>query len=162
MPRLVLGAVFAAVVLVAAVLVATMLTRPSPQPGAQVVVTGTVTGAGGQPVRGIKVWLNAWPTPTTVRSLEQSGQPVWVRVLGSAVTSATGTYMVRLRSLAPLAPEAANGVVRFQLMTGDRAGWDTSGFAAYLAPALPELLQLPGHTVVADLNLARHTAPVVP
>lgn len=164
MPRLVLGAVFAAVLLVAAVLVATVLTRPSPQPAAQVVVTGTVTGAGGQPVRGIKVWLNAWPTPTAARSLEQGGQPVAVTVLGWAVTSATGAYAIRLRSLAPLAPDAANGVVRFQLMTGDRAGWDTSGFAAYLAPARAGLtLQLPsGHPVVADLSVVRHTSPVMP
>jgi hypothetical protein len=78
MPRLVLGAVFAAVLLGAAVLVATLLTRPPPRPTAQVVVTGIVTGAGGQPVRGIKVWLNAWPTPAAVRSLEQDGQPVGV------------------------------------------------------------------------------------
>jgi hypothetical protein len=63
MPRLALGALFGAVVLAAAVLVATVLIRPSPRPAAQVVVTGRVTGAGGQPVRGIKVWLNAWPRP---------------------------------------------------------------------------------------------------
>ena len=164
MPRLALGAVFATVVLVAAVLVATVLTRPSPQPTAQVVVTGRVTAAGGQPVPGIKVWLNAWPTPTAVRSLERIGQPVSVTVLGSAVTSATGAYVIRLRSLAPLAPDTANGVVRFQLMTGDRAGWDTSGFAAYLAPAVAGLTPyLPsGHPVVANLNLARHTVPVLP
>jgi hypothetical protein len=164
MPRLVLGAVLAAVVVVAAVLVTTVLTRPSPPPIAQVVVTGRVTGAGGQPVRGIKVWLNAWPTPTAVRSLERSGLPIGVTVLGSAVSSADGAYVIRLRSLAPLAPDAANGVVRFLLMTGDRAGWDSSAFAAYLAPAMAGMtVQLPsGHPVVADLNLARHTAPVMP
>jgi hypothetical protein len=102
--------------------------------------------------------------PAAVRSLEQNGLPVRVTVLGSAVTSATGGYTIRLRSLAPLAPAAANGIARFQLMTGDRAGWDTSGFAARLVPAMTGLtLQLPsGHAAVADLNLTRHTAPAVP
>jgi hypothetical protein len=49
-------------------------------------------------------------------------------------------------------------------MLGSPAGWDTSGFAAYLAPAMAGLApQLPSvHPVVADLNLARHTAPVMP
>lgn len=87
-----------------------------------------------------------------MRPLEQEGQPAGVTVLASAVTSATGAYVIRLRSLAPLIPDAANGVVRFQLMTGDRAGWDTSGFAGYLGPAMAGLtLQLPsGHPVVAE------------
>jgi hypothetical protein len=162
--RLAIGAVSTAVVLIAGVLAVVLLTRPSAQPVSQVVVTGTVTGTGGQPARGIKVWLNAWPTPAAVRSLEQNGQPVAVTVMGSSVTSSTGGYAIRLRSLAPLAPDVANGVVRFQLMTGDRAGWDTSGFAARLVPAMTGLtLQLPsGHPAVADLNLTRHTAPVMP
>jgi hypothetical protein len=44
------------------------------------------------------------------------------------------------------------------------AGWDTAGFAAYLAPAMGRLtLHLPsGRPVVADLSVARHTTPVMP
>ena len=162
--RLAIGAVSTAVVLIASVLAVVLLTRPSAQPASQVVVTGTVTDTGGQPARGIKVWLNAWPTPAAVRSLDQNGQPVGATVLGSAVTSATGAYAIRLGSLAPLAPDAVNGVVRFQLMTGDRAGWDTSGFATRLVPTMAGLtLQLPsGHPAMAHLNLMRHTPPAMP
>ena len=85
-------------------------------------------------------------------------------MLGSADTSATGSYAIRLGSLALLTPAAANGVVRFQLMTGGRDGWDTSGFAAHLVPTITGLiLQLPsGHPVVAHLNLTRHTVPATP
>jgi hypothetical protein len=165
MPRIALGGVIAAAVLIAAVLVVALQTGPSPQPAGQVVVTGQVTGTGGRPASGIKVWLNAWPTSAAVTSLGAGGQPVPVTVLGSAVTSATGAYAIRLRSPAALAPgSAANGVVRFQLMTGDRAGWDTFSFAAHLLPTMTGLmLELPGgRPGVANLNLMRHTTPAVP
>lgn len=54
----------AALVVVAAGLVLALDTGRSPQPGSQLVVQGRVTGSNGKPVRGIKVWLNAWPRPT--------------------------------------------------------------------------------------------------
>jgi hypothetical protein len=88
----------------------------------QLVVEGHVTSAGGRPVSGIKVWLNAWPDAATVSSLQADKQPVPVTVAGSAVTSATGAYAIRVSSPGALAADATNGVVKFSLMTGDKSG----------------------------------------
>ena len=59
MHRSILGAVIAAIVLIAAGLALALQASDSPQPASQVVVEGRVTGTDGKPVSGIKVWLNA-------------------------------------------------------------------------------------------------------
>jgi len=91
----------------------------------QLVAEGRVTGTGGRPVSGIKVWLNAWPGPAAPRSGQQPGT---VTVEGFAVTSATGQYKIRVSSPAALASDAADGVVTFSLMAGDNSAWDAPAF----------------------------------
>src|SRR5258708_35657758 len=61
MHRSILGAVIAAIVLIAAGLALALRASDSPQPASQVVVEGRVTGTDPEPVSGIKAWLNAWP-----------------------------------------------------------------------------------------------------
>jgi hypothetical protein len=127
MRRTVLGSVIAAMVLIAAGLAVAVPLLSSP-PAGQLVVQGRVTGTGGKPVNGIKVWLNAWPQATVA-----SGGMGQVTVVGSATTSATGRYALRVPSLSPLAPDAINGVVKFSVMTGNSTGWDMSSFSRSLS-----------------------------
>jgi hypothetical protein len=111
-----------------------------------------VTGTDGQPVRGIKVWLNAWPT--AVQKQTDSHEPVWVTVVGSAITSATGRYILRISPSAALAADATNGVVKFMVMTGNGAGWDTLSFSRGLGQAAGTTSAVPwGATKTADLRL---------
>ncbi len=121
-----LGSVLAAVALAAGLAVAVPLL--SAPPARQLVVHGRVTGTDGQPVPGIRVWLNAWPAATVA-----AGGTGRVTVVGSAVTSADGRYALRVRSLSALTPDAINGIVRFSVMTANRTGWDMSSFSRGLS-----------------------------
>ena len=125
MRRIVLGSVLAAALLSAGLAAALRL---SPPPAGPLVVQGRVTGAGGMPVSGIKVWLNAWPQATVA-----SGGTGPVTVMGSATTSATGSYTLRVPSMSVVASDAVNGVVRFSLMTGNSTGWDMPAFSRSLS-----------------------------
>jgi hypothetical protein len=127
MRRIVLGSVIAAIVLIAVGLAVAVPLLSSPSAGSQV-VRGRFTGADGKPVSGIKVWLNAWPSATGA-----SGGVGPVTVVGSATTSATGRYALRVLSLSALAPDAINGMVKFSVMTGNSAGWDMSSFSCSLS-----------------------------
>jgi hypothetical protein len=60
--------------LVAALALAGRTALPPP-PARQLVVLGRVTGTDGQPVSGIKVWLNAWPRPGVKRSPQMARFP---------------------------------------------------------------------------------------
>jgi hypothetical protein len=135
MRRTVLGSVIAAAVLAAAGL--TLTTHLMSPAAGGLVVRGRVTGTGDKPVSGIKVWLNAVPT-SPAASVEQS-----VTVVDSALTSANGTYTLRVPSLSALAPDVVNGVVDFNLMTGNRTGWDLASFPSGLS----------GGTVAVPLQL---------
>lgn len=127
MRRVVLGSVIAAIVLIAAGLAVAVPLLSSP-PAGQLVVRGRVTGTDGKPVSGIKVWLNAWPRATVA-----SGGHGQVTVVGSATTSATGSYALAVPSLSALAPDAINGSVTFSVMTGNRTGWDMVSFSRRLS-----------------------------
>ncbi len=127
MRRVVLGSVIAAIVVIAAGL-AVAVSVLSPPPAGQLMVHGRVTGTGGTPVSGIKVWLNAWPRATVA-----SGGHGPVTVVGSATTSATGRYALRVPSLSALAPDAINGSVKFSVMTGNKTGWDMVSFSRSLS-----------------------------
>ena len=137
MRRSVPGSVIAALVLTAGLAAALRL---SPPPAGQLVVQGRVTGAGGEPVRGIKVWLNAWPHATVA-----AGGMGPVTVIGSAITSATGRYTLRVPSMPVVEPDAINGVVRFSLMAGNSTGSDMPTFSR----------GLPGGTATVVLHLTR-------
>ena len=152
--RTVLGVVIVAVALVAAGVALALRPGPSPRP---LVVQGRVTGTDGQPVRGIKVWLNALPTASVVRQLTDSHQPLWVTVVGSAITSATGRYVLRVVPSAALAADATNGIVKFMVMTGNGAGWDTLSFSRGLGPTAGTTSAVPwGGTKAANLRLMRN------
>jgi hypothetical protein len=127
MRRIVLGSVIAAMVLIAAGLALGARTVLSSQPAGQLVVQGRVIGTDGKPVSGIKVWLNVWPAATVALG---GGR---VTVVGSAVTSATGRYALRVSSLSALAPDVTNGILKFNLMTGNSTGWDMASFSRGLS-----------------------------
>lgn len=119
----------------------------------QVVAEGRVTTAAGQPVSGIKVWLNAWPN-----ALQADKQQGTVTVAGSAVTSATGQYTIRLSSLAALAPDVSKGVVTFSLMAGNSSGWDMPSFTRDVVSSAggfgPAVLAIPhGGSLAVNLFL---------
>jgi hypothetical protein len=154
--RIALGSVAAAIALILGVLGVVLLSGPAPQPAGQL-VAGQVTGAGGQPVSGIKVWLNAWPDAAVVKALTRGGAPVPVTVAGSATTSATGTYAIRILAPAMLAPDAANGIIKFSLMAGDSAGWDTVSFSGRLVQTIAgNTVELPPVSGTANLHLMPH------
>jgi hypothetical protein len=129
MRRIALGSVITAAVLLAAVLAVALSRGSAPRPAGPLLVRGRVTAADGRPVAGIKVWLNAQPTASVVRALTAARQPVYVTVVTSATTSATGSYVIRVTSLAPLARDATHGTITFMLMTGNAAGWDARRFS---------------------------------
>ena len=152
------------IVLIVAGLALALRTVLSSPPTGQLVVQGRVTGTDGKPVSGVKVWLNAWPNAAVVKSLKDSHRQVPVTVVSSATTSATGRYAIRISSPAALAPEATNGVIKFAVMTGDSAGWDSFSFSGRLVQtAAGTMLALPsGGTGTADLHLMQHKMPKVP
>lgn len=157
MRRVVLGSLIAAVVFAALGLV--LATQAVPTAG-QPLVRGRVTSAGGQPAAGVKVWLNALPAGTLPRELQRGHRLVPVTVVGSAITTAKGSYAIRITSPAALAPKATDGDVHFTLVTGDSAGWSQAGFSARVVPgrAGPSLVPSSGGPEIADLRLTRGPA----
>ena len=157
MPRVAIGSVVVAVALIPlAVLGVALLTGPAPQSAGQL-VAGRVTGTDGRPVSGIKVWLNAWPNAAVVKALGRDGRPVPITVTGSATTSAKGKYAIRVLAPAALAPNATNGIIKFQVMSGDSAGWDTFSFSGRLVQTIAgATLALPSGSGTTDLHLMPH------
>jgi hypothetical protein len=155
MHRSILGVVIAAVLVVSGLAVAVWV-GGSQQPASQVVVEGRVTGPDGEPVSGIKVWLNALPRSAGAQALHASNPPVPVTVVDSVTTSATGWYAIRVSSPAAL-PEVSKGVIKFSVMTGNNTGWDTASFYRRLVSTdlgAPRLAVPPDGTT-ADLHLKR-------
>lgn len=154
MHRSILGVVIAAaVVVVASGLAVAVWVGGSRQSASQVVVAGRVTGTDGEPVSGIKVWLNAWPRPAGAQAHRASNVAVPVTVVDSATTSATGWYAIRVSSPATL-PEIANGIIKFSVMTGNSTGWDTASFYRRLVwSAAGTRLAVPPGGTTANLHL---------
>ena len=149
--RTALGIVIGTMMLIAAGLGVALWTGLSPQPASPLVVQGRVTSTDGKPVSGIKVWLNALPKETVTRG---EGP---VTVVGWVTTSAAGSYAMRVLPSAALAADATNGVIKFMVMTGGSAGWDTASFSRPVQTAAGTLLAVPsGGTVTADLHLMPH------
>jgi len=155
MHRSILGAVIAVMVGIASGLAAAFWVGGSQHPAGQVVVEGRVTGTDGEPVSGIRVWLNAWPRAAVAQALRGSHVPVPVTVVDWVTTSATGWYAIRVSSPAAL-PETASGVIKFSVMTGNSTGWDTASFYRGLVwSATGTRLTVPPGGTTADLRLKR-------
>ena len=133
MRRWVAGSAIAAV-LVAAGFVVAHETGSSAAFG-QLTVRGRVTGVDGRPVRGVKVWLNAWPATTSYQQPGPSAPQTPVTPVAWAVTSATGGYALRVPAGPALASHASDGVVKLGLMTGNATGSDAPTFSVRLVPA---------------------------
>ena len=89
-------------------------------PAGVAVAQGLVAGSGGRAIGGANVVLYAWPVSKVLSGL-RPGQRVPVTRVGSAVTSASGSYVIRMRSLAALQPSAQrNGVVNLEVMAFTR------------------------------------------
>jgi hypothetical protein len=81
-----------------------------------VAAVGRVLGTSGAPVAGARVWLYAWPV-TSVLTKVAAGKPVPLRLVGSAVSSPSGYYTVRVSSVAGLRASAGpGGVVNLELV----------------------------------------------
>lgn len=162
--RLALGAFAVGVALVGALLISSLLRIGPAWPAAgPFVVKGHLVDAGGRPARGVKVWLNAEPSEPVARAAENAHRPVTVTVVGSSVTSATGAYAIRVGSVGRLASGATDGVVRFTVMAGNRAGWATGSFTGRLVRTVigPRLVLPPGGVTVTDLHLVRPYLPLL-
>lgn len=134
MRRWVAGSATAVVLAAAGFAVAHETGSASPAVG-QLVVRGHVTGSDGRPVSGLKVWLNAWPATATYKQLEPAGPQTPVTPVAWAITSATGSYALRVPAGLTLASQASGGVVKLGLMTGNATGWDAPTFLLRLVPA---------------------------
>lgn len=86
-----------------------------PPPGVAV-AQGRVADPGGRAIEDASVVLYAWPGSKVLSRLHP-GQRVPVTRVGSAVTSASGSYVIRMGSLAALRPSVQrNGVVNLEVM----------------------------------------------
>jgi hypothetical protein len=85
------------------------------QQSGPVVATGTVTDAKGHAVAGAAVSLYSWPPASALKSL-RLGQTVPTRLVGSAQTTASGAYVIKMTHPAAAEAEAApGGIVNLEL-----------------------------------------------
>jgi len=101
-------------------------TSPSASASA-LVVQGTVLGAAGQVVAGQQVNLIAWPQQQMTAAL-QPGQAVPATPLGSAITSASGSYHIQVADAGELAASATSGTVNLEVITTGPAGFSAFSF----------------------------------
>jgi hypothetical protein len=101
-------------------------TSPSASASA-LIVQGTVLGAAGQVVAGQQVNLIAWPQQQVTAAL-QPGQAVPATQLGSAITSASGSYDIQVADAGELAASATNGTVNLEVITTGTAGFSAFSF----------------------------------
>ena len=95
---------------------------------------GQLAGVSGPAVGGVRVVLYAWPV-TSVVSKVRPGQPVPLKVVGSAVTSASGHYAIRVTSPAALLSSAElDGTVNLEIMASTPAGFSVFSFPRRLVP----------------------------
>lgn len=134
MRRWVAGSATAVVLAAAGFVVAHETGSSSPAAG-QLVVRGHVTGTDGRPLSGLKVWLNAWPATARYKQLEPARSQTPVTPVAWAITSATGSYTLRVVAGPTLASQASDGVVKLGLMAGNATGWDAPRFSLRLVPA---------------------------
>ena len=139
-----------------------MAATSPPAVGGALVVQGTVLGTAGQAVAGQQVNLIAWPQQQVTAAL-QPGQAVPTTLVGSAVTSASGSYAIRVASPGGLAASATDGIVNLEVITTGTAGFSASSFHRQLVTtaAGPAFAASPaGGAQTADLRLLPGGQPV--
>ncbi len=104
-----------------------MAATSAPASGGALVVQGTVLGVTGQAVAGQQVNLIAWPQQRVTAAV-RPGQVVPTTLVGSAVTSASGSYAIRVASPGGLAAAADDGTVNLEVLTTGTAGFSAFSF----------------------------------
>jgi hypothetical protein len=104
-----------------------MAATSAPASGGALVVQGAVLGTAGQAVVGQQVNLIAWPQQQVTAAL-QPGQAVPTTLVGSAVTSASGSYAIPVASAGGLAASADDGTVNLEVITTGTAGFSAFSF----------------------------------
>jgi hypothetical protein len=95
---------------------------------------GRLVSPNGRVIGGARVVLYAWPVTSVVSEI-RPGQRVPLKIVGSAVTSASGRYAIRVTSPAALLSSAErDGTVNLEIITTTRAGWDVFSFPRRLVP----------------------------
>jgi hypothetical protein len=84
-------------------------------------------GVAGHPVAGQRVILYAWPNQHVTAALKP-GQQVPLTRLGSAVTSGSGQYAIRVSDPGSLKASLNNGMVNMEVISTGRAGWGAFSF----------------------------------
>jgi hypothetical protein len=121
-------------------------------------VHGQVVGPNGKAVGGEGLYLVAWPPSSVVSTLRPGQQVPWL-VLGSAVTTASGSYSIGGVAMSGIGPMIENGFVNLELLTVSgpedfgvsgfpvRAistvhGLMLANFSGKVAPAFPKTVDL--------------------
>lgn len=118
----------------------------------EVAACGQVTGVAGHAIAGARVYLFAWPASWPGGHAVYPGELVPLRLVGSAVSTSSGHYAVRIAHRAALSSSAArDGIVNLEVFTGTRAASGAFSFPG-------RVVTLSGRTALAGVN--RHgTAP---
>jgi len=143
-----------------------MAATSPPASGGALVVQGTVLGTAGQAVAGQQVKLVAWPQQPVTAAL-QPGQAVPTTLVGSAITSASGSYIIQVASAGQLAASATDGTVNLEVITTGTAGFGAFSFHRQLVamPNGPAFTASPaGVAQTANLRLlpGGQSAPATP
>ena len=152
--RLIIASVIPVLWLVSVTPSAMAASSPPAADGA-LAVQGTVLGAAGQAVGGQQVDLIAWPQQQVTAAL-QPGQAVPTTLVGSAVTSASGSYAIQVASAGGLAASATDGTVKLEVITTGTAGFSAFSFHRQLVTTAdrPEFTASPaGVAQTANLRL---------
>jgi hypothetical protein len=163
--RLIIASVIPVLGLVSVTPSAMAATSPTASASA-LVVQGTVLGAAGQVVAGQQVNLIAWPQQQVTAAL-QPGQAVPATQLGSAITSASGSYDIQVADAGELAASATNGTVNLEVITTGTAGFSAFSFHRQLVatPNGPAFTASPaGVAQTANMKLlpGGQSAPATP
>jgi hypothetical protein len=114
-----------------------------------VAACGQVTGVTGHAIAGARIYLYAWPADWPGGRAVYPGEPVPLRLVGSAVSRSSGHYAVRIAHPTALSSSAArDGIVNLEVFTGTRAA---SG--AYSFPG--RVVTFSGRTALIHANSHR-------
>jgi hypothetical protein len=99
---------------------------PSTSLASEVALRGRIVDANGNAVAGARVQLYAWPASWPDSQVTRPGEQVPTRLVGQAVTTATGLYAVRVAVAALRASAISAGIVNLQASVVGATG--ASGF----------------------------------
>ena len=78
-----------------------------------------------------------------------------VTVAGSATTSCTGRYALRVSVLSALVPDATTGIAKFPVMTGNSTGWGRFSFSGTPGRGRPPPTTSPAPQVSKNMQQIR-------